>query len=832
MNLVCLLPVRNGERDLPGYLEAVAGVADAVVALDDGSTDATRDLLEASPLVRVVLTNPPRSTYAGWDDAANRQRLLDAAEPLSPDWVLFLDVDERLDSEDAAALRAFLGRDALRLFVYGLQHHRMWGADRSDPTFRWIYRLFAYRPGLELPADRLHFNPVPVDVPRSMWLRTTIRVRHLVSSSEELTAARLEKYAEADPEGTWPTDYAGLAGPPRESVAWERRPADLGVLFDPDVHRWPGELSVRIDRAEWLAGRGGPRLVCLLPARNAEDLLPGWFDAVRDLADAVVALDDGSTDGTRELLSSEPLVKVLLDNPRRASYRGWDDAANRQRLLEAAGELDPAFVLYLDADERIPSDDARALRRFVEEEAEPGRAYGFRVFRMLQDGAAFDRADLWVYRLFAFEPGQRLPDRRLHLVPVPTRIARERWLPTTIRIQHVSGVSDDRRRARYEKYREADPEQAFQASYENLLAPPDLPQPWEPRPPDLPVLTDARSAAPPPAADELDLDAPVLSAIVIARGDEARIEPVVRAVVEQEVPEPFEVIVVTSPGDRTAEIVRARFPDVVVVELAEPGYPGRARNAGLAVARGEYVSFPGSHVTLPPGSLAARVRAHELGYPMVTGSTLNGTRTPAGWASYFLDHATVLPGRPSQELLGSPAHCSYTREFLVRAGGFPEDMRAGEDTVVNFRLHRQGYLAYRAQDVHLVHQSPCSTPLRLVAHHFVRGRAMGRILLDATMGPDRGSVAGARTFLRGYVRRRVRAVDRAVERWGPELAPTLDRVRRLVTAGAIASWAGSWFEVMLRSRRPGPRSPRTGTPRPTTGAGAPGRRTAQAPRPE
>jgi glycosyltransferase involved in cell wall biosynthesis len=39
--VVCLLPVRNGEADLPGYLAAVAGVADAVVALDDGSTDRT-----------------------------------------------------------------------------------------------------------------------------------------------------------------------------------------------------------------------------------------------------------------------------------------------------------------------------------------------------------------------------------------------------------------------------------------------------------------------------------------------------------------------------------------------------------------------------------------------------------------------------------------------------------------------------------------------------------------------------------------------------------------------------------------------------------------------
>src|SRR5205823_9537803 len=129
-----------------------------------------------------------------------------------------------------------------------------------------------------------------------------------------------------------------------------------------------------------------------------------------------------------------------------------------------------------------------------------------------------------------------------------------------------------------------------------------------------------------------------------------RIERSVRAVVEQRCDQPFEVIVVTSGTDRTAEIVRDRFPDVTLVELPHPALPGEARNAGLAVARGDYVSFPGSHVELAQGSLAARLRAHRAGHPMVTGTTLNGTETAAGWASYFLDHSSVLPGRPSAPL--------------------------------------------------------------------------------------------------------------------------------------------------------------------------------------
>ena len=196
----------------------------------------------------------------------------------------------------------------------------------------------------------------------------------------------------------------------------------------------------------------------------------------------------------------------------------------------------------------------------------------------------------------------------------------------------------------------------------------------------------------------------------------------------QELDEPFEVILVNSGVDRTVEIVEREFPEVRVVRLPHPALPGRARNAGLRVARGTFVSFPGSHVELPPGSLAARLRAHRLGFPLVTGTMKNGTRTAAGWASYFLDNRTALPSRPSGALPGPPVRCSYLREALLRVGGFPEGFVAAEDTLVNVRLHALGYRAYRSREVVLTHNSVCSTPRILLRHHFRRGRGMARVL--------------------------------------------------------------------------------------------------------
>ena len=70
-----------------------------------------------------------------------------------------------------------------------------------------------------------------------------------------------------------------------------------------------------------------------------------------------------------------------------------------------------------------------------------------------------------------------------------------------------------------------------------------------------------------------------------------------------------------------------------------------------------------------PGSLTARGPAHDAGHDMVTGTMLNGTFTPAGWASYFLDNAHCLPGRASR-LRVAGVRCSiYARPCC--AGGFP-----------------------------------------------------------------------------------------------------------------------------------------------------------------
>ena len=226
--------------------------------------------------------------------------------------------------------------------------------------------------------------------------------------------AKVDLYHTLDPDGQY-----NCGVPYDEGLLFGYKAHLMGLAAYPLVERSQSHdyataiIDTLIDNAHQrrrgTCAMSGLKLVCLLPVRNGEADLPGYLEAVEGLADAVIALDDGSTDGTRQILDASPLVKLVLENPPRADYAGWDDAANRNRLLEAAALLEPDWVLSLDADERIPPADAAALRAFIETDALPGLAYGFKVYRMWQDLEHYDQAGLWVYRLFAFKPGSGFP---------------------------------------------------------------------------------------------------------------------------------------------------------------------------------------------------------------------------------------------------------------------------------------------------------------------------------------------------------------------------------------------------------------------------------------
>ena len=94
-SLTVAIITKNEAANLPRWLAAVGPVADEIVAVDSGSSDATVELL-ARAGAKVCFRQ-----WTGYAD--QRNHCIDQA---SGDWVLFLDADEFIDDELAQALNA------------------------------------------------------------------------------------------------------------------------------------------------------------------------------------------------------------------------------------------------------------------------------------------------------------------------------------------------------------------------------------------------------------------------------------------------------------------------------------------------------------------------------------------------------------------------------------------------------------------------------------------------------------------------------------------------------------------------------------------------------
>ena len=134
-------------------------------------------------------------------------------------------------------------------------------------------------------------------------------------------------------------------------------------------------------------------------------------------------------------------------------------------------------------------------------------------------------------------------------------------------------------------------------------------------------------------------------------------------------------------------------------------------------------------------------------------------------------------------------------------GGFPEDRRVGEDTVVNTRLFELGYRAYFSAENRSVHKSPCEGPVKLLRHHFVRGRGFGLILWEQSGRPQRlrSRLRRILWLVTKYPAKRMRFITRAVRDWGETERGHFALSLPLILAG-VASAALGALGFTLRPR--------------------------------
>jgi Glycosyl transferase family 2 len=317
---------------------------------------------------------------------------------------------------------------------------------------------------------------------------------------------------------------------------------------------------------------------------------------------------------------------------------------------------------------------------------------------------------------------------------------------------------------------------------------------------------------------------PELACGVLSRAAGPGLVPAVRSLLEQS--EPVEIVVVNSDGGDPVGVLRAAGIDVPVVHFHQRLFPGAVRNIAVEATRAPYVAFLAADCRAEPGWAAGRLREHRRGASAV--ACVMSSATPANRcsnAALLLQHNRRLPDTPPRERL--LYGLSYSRDLLERLGGFPEDLRAGEDTKLNERLDADPVWA---PDVRCAHSYPTTLPA-LVHDLYARGRrraAMRRI--------------EGEPFSWQLARSALRNVDRCAEQAeltsDPVKRARMLAARRLLRIGALASATGvalqRWrvFQRPDREYRLDPAPPRPApdvTPQipvaaPASGASGPARR--------
>lgn len=208
VRLLALLPIRDHALYLPGFLANVAPHVDGIIALDDGSTDETRAILEHHPEVLEVLRNPV--DRPSWDEMGNHAQLLEAAARHGAEWVLSIDADERLERDFRCRCERVIRRGRwLGYTAYALRLRELWDArDRYRVDGIWgqktVPRLYALRPDHRLDRRELHGSKAPRQARiEGRYPIADLNLYHLGMLTPELRDARRKRYELLDPTARW-----------------------------------------------------------------------------------------------------------------------------------------------------------------------------------------------------------------------------------------------------------------------------------------------------------------------------------------------------------------------------------------------------------------------------------------------------------------------------------------------------------------------------------------------------------------------------------------------------------------------------------------------------
>jgi N-acetylglucosaminyl-diphospho-decaprenol L-rhamnosyltransferase len=230
--------------------------------------------------------------------------------------------------------------------------------------------------------------------------------------------------------------------------------------------------------------------------------------------------------------------------------------------------------------------------------------------------------------------------------------------------------------------------------------------------------------------------------------------------------EPGRVIVVDNAStDGTGDMVRSRFPDVVLVTLDENAGFGRAVGVGVARSSAAAVVLVNNDVVVQPGFVGAITAPFaDPAVGMVAGhTTIPGSGETDGFG-IELDRALAAYNRgrgaaPGRLAVPSGGAAAYRRVAFLATGGFdPRLFAYGEDVDLGLRLRLAGWRVAEAPDAHGVHLGGATagvdSPWQRELAGFARGFLLRRWGVLASSAAPRAVLIEALVVGWGLVRHR------------------------------------------------------------------------------
>lgn len=188
----------------------------------------------------------------------------------------------------------------------------------------------------------------------------------------------------------------------------------------------------------------------------------------------------------------------------------------------------------------------------------------------------------------------------------------------------------------------------------------------------------------------------------------------------------YEVLVIDSSNDGTAELIRADFPEVRLIHLEKQTLPGSGRNLGIREARGDIVAFTDSDCVPDPDWLQRLYNRHqELQCEAVGGSVVNGyPKSYVAWVSHLIEFNEWTQTTPEGFVQNIPTcNISYRKDLFQRLKVEFTDNFPTEDTILNWHITSKGGQIYFDPAIRLVHLNRVQFR-KLFSHQYRLGGAV------------------------------------------------------------------------------------------------------------